>query len=99
MAEDLNTFIASIVLRRGALDEPEANEGNQDQMQQVDENGNPVETQQESQPPKTLPGEVMLLDLLIAPTIREICEEAKKIVPEPRWPNPDKEPLPPPVIH
>lgn len=28
-----------------------------------------------------------------------ICEEAKKVVPEPVWPDPDKEPLPPPMIH
>ena len=32
-------------------------------------------------------------------TIKEICEEAKKLVPEPLWPDPDKEPLPPPMIH
>jgi hypothetical protein len=27
------------------------------------------------------------------------CEDLKKIVLEPQWPNPDKEPLPPPLIN
>jgi hypothetical protein len=40
-----------------------------------------------------------LVDLTIASTIKKICEGAKKIVPEPIWPDPDKEPLPLPVTH
>jgi hypothetical protein len=30
---------------------------------------------------------------------RYLCEAAKTAVPEPLWPDPDKEPLPPPVTH
>ncbi len=50
---------------------------------------------------KDLPmfGKRILVDLTIGPTIREICEESKKMVPEPIWPDPDKEPLPAPLIH
>jgi hydrocephalus-inducing protein len=39
------------------------------------------------------------VDLPIAATIKKICDLAKKLVPEPIWPDPDKEPLPPPVTH
>ena len=28
-----------------------------------------------------------------------LCEDIKKVVPEPEWPDPDKEPLPPPLIN
>ena len=44
-------------------------------------------------------GKRILVDLHIASTIKKICEQAKKLVPEPIWPDPDKEPLPPPVTH
>lgn len=44
-------------------------------------------------------GKRILLELPITSTIKRICESAKKVVPEPIWPDPDKEPLPPPVTH
>ena len=44
-------------------------------------------------------GKRILLELPISSTIKRICESAKKVVPEPIWPDPDKEPLPPPVTH
>jgi len=44
-------------------------------------------------------GRRILVDLTIAHTIKNICDSAKKIVPEPIWPDPDKEPLPAPVTH
>jgi len=28
-----------------------------------------------------------------------LCEDIKKVVPEPQWPDPDNEPLPPPLIN
>jgi hypothetical protein len=28
-----------------------------------------------------------------------LCEDIRKVVPEPDWPDPDKEPLPPPLIN
>ena len=28
-----------------------------------------------------------------------LCEDVKKVVPEPEWPDPDNEPLPPPLIN
>ena len=28
-----------------------------------------------------------------------LCEDIKKVVPEPEWPDPDNEPLPPPLIN
>jgi len=40
-----------------------------------------------------------LVDIAIAATIKKICEAAKTVVPEPLWPDPDKEPLPAPVTH
>jgi len=43
-------------------------------------------------------GKRILIPLGIEPEFRSLCENAKKIVPEPLWPDPDKEPLPPPVI-
>jgi len=44
-------------------------------------------------------GKRILVDLAISNTIKKICDGAKKLVPEPIWPDPDKEPLPPPVTH
>lgn len=44
-------------------------------------------------------GRRILVETLLADTISQVCEDAKKLVPEPIWPDPDKEPLPPPVIH
>ncbi len=40
-----------------------------------------------------------IAEVFISSTIRKICDQTKKIVPEPIWPDPDKEPLPPPVTH
>jgi hydrocephalus-inducing protein len=42
-------------------------------------------------------GKRILIDLPVGSTIKKMCESAKKVVPEPIWPDPDKEPLPPPV--
>jgi len=40
-----------------------------------------------------------LLPVPIAANFKLLCDGAKAKVPEPIWPDPDKEPLPPPVIH
>lgn len=41
----------------------------------------------------------MIVDQFIHYDFKYLCENSKKQVPEPLWPDPDKEPLPPPVIH
>lgn len=61
------------------------------------EAGEPLKHEEEST--KVHFGKRILLDLPIASTIKRTCESAKKFVPEPIWPDPDKEPLPPPVTH
>lgn len=38
-------------------------------------------------------------DQFIHYDFRYLCEDVKKSVPTPLWPNPDKEPLPPPETH
>lgn len=48
---------------------------------------------------KPLFGKRILVDLPIGSSFRKIYESAKKLVPEPIWPDPDKEPLPAPVTH
>lgn len=65
----------------------EASQAHENQMEQLKSKDQPMF------------GKRILVDLTIGPTIREICEDAKKMVPEPIWPDPDKEPLPAPVIH
>ena len=48
---------------------------------------------------KLIYGKRILVDLAIASTIKKICESTKKVVSEPIWPDPDKEPLPAPLTH
>jgi len=48
---------------------------------------------------KVIYGKRILVDLAIASTIKKICESTMKIVSEPIWPDPDKEPLPAPLTH
>jgi len=40
-----------------------------------------------------------LQELCIEYDFKYLCESARAAVPEPVWPDPDKEPLPPPVVH
>jgi hypothetical protein len=44
-------------------------------------------------------GQRQLLPVPIAANFKLLCDGVKAKVPEPIWPDPDKEPLPPPVIH
>jgi hypothetical protein len=44
-------------------------------------------------------GERILRPQFIEYDFKFLCESAKTVVPEPLWPDPDKEPLPPPVTH
>ena len=44
-------------------------------------------------------GKRMVSEMYIHYDFKFLCEQAKKEVPEPIWPDPDKEPLPPPVTH
>ena len=40
-----------------------------------------------------------MVDIFIQYDFKYLCENSKKTVPEPLWPDPDKEPLPAPIIH
>lgn len=55
----------------------------------------------EEEAPKEKPyrGRRLPLEVPLQYNFRYLCEEAKRGVPEPVWPDPDKEPLPPPVTH
>lgn len=44
-------------------------------------------------------GQRILVPQFIEYDFKFLCDTAKAAVPEPLWPDPDKEPLPPPVIH
>jgi len=44
-------------------------------------------------------GKRILTPQFIEYDFKFLCETTKGIVPEPLWPDPDNEPLPPPVIH
>lgn len=44
-------------------------------------------------------GKRLMVNQQIHFDFKYLCENSKTLVPEPLWPDPDKEPLPPPVIH
>lgn len=54
---------------------------------------------QEAEPSESKLGQRILVPSFIEYDFRFLCENAKTLVPEPLFPDPDKEPLPPPVIH
>lgn len=93
--EDINQAFAEIILRQMKVDQGEDHYENKDQQ---DHEGD-LQIEQEPLGDQVVYGKRILVDLIIGKTIREICEESKKLVPEPIWPDPDREPLPPPVIH
>lgn len=85
--EDINNAFAEIHLRQMNVDEPVAEEGDE-----VKEG--------EAQPdPQPTFGKRILVDQYIHYDFKYLCENSKQIIPEPLWPDPDKEPLPPPVVH
>ena len=57
-----------------------------------------VETQ-EKLPAANLHGKRILVPLAVEYDFTFLCERAKSVVPAPLWPDPDKEPLPPHVVH
>ena len=44
-------------------------------------------------------GDRLLREQCIQYDFAFLCDDVKKIVPEPQWPDPDNEPLPPPLIN
>lgn len=44
-------------------------------------------------------GSRAMIDQNIHYDFRYLCQDVRRKVPQPRWPNPDKEPLPPPETH
>jgi len=80
-----------------------APEGNQD-IKDVEENEK-VEAEgegnvEEAQEPKESVyfGTRILYEIAMQFNFRYLCEKVKENIPEPIWPDPDKEPLPPPAI-
>lgn len=62
----------------------------------------PEAAEDQEQEPKEEPiiyGSRTQTDQFIHYDFRYLCEDVKKSVPTPMWPNPDKEPLPPPETH
>ena len=56
---------------------------------------------EENQPQPGQPrrGKRILTPAFVEYDFKFLCESAKSAVPEPLWPDPDKEPLPPPIVH
>lgn len=54
---------------------------------------------QEPEAPQARKGKRLLTPAFIEYDFKYLCESARATVPEPVWPDPDKEPLPPPVVH
>jgi hypothetical protein len=86
--EEINNVFAEIHLRQMNVEEPAA------EAEDIKEG----ETVQPAEP-APLFGKRILVDQYIHYDFRFLCESAKKTVPEPLWPDPDKEPLPAPVVH
>lgn len=59
----------------------------------------PAEEPVDQTKPETKLGQRILSPQFIEYDFKFLCDTAKKTIPEPLWPDPDKEPLPPPVIH
>mmetsp|Transcript_39618 Transcript_39618/g.60624 ORF Transcript_39618/g.60624 Transcript_39618/m.60624 type:complete len:579 (-) Transcript_39618:7106-8842(-) len=81
-----------------AEDGEAAEEGEPEKQEEVEA---PVEEKPEAvaqEAPSQL-GKLILIPQNIEFDFKYLCESAKSQVPEPQWPDPDKEPLPPPVIH
>lgn len=77
-------------------------ESDNTEAKQEGEEAQPVEASESietSASTKLVFGKRVLVDIAISSTIKKICESSKKVVPEPLWPDPDKEPLPAPVTH
>jgi len=53
----------------------------------------------EAKPAEIRYGKRILVPRSIEYDFKYLCDAAKAAVPEPLWPDPDKEPLPPPIIH
>lgn len=53
----------------------------------------------EEKPAEIRYGKRILIPQFIEYDFKFLCDAAKAAVPEPLWPDPDKEPLPPPIIH
>lgn len=53
----------------------------------------------EEKPAEIRYGKRILIPQFVEYDFKFLCDAAKEAVPEPLWPDPDKEPLPPPIIH
>ena len=50
-------------------------------------------------PEKLIFGKRIIVEQFMQYELKFLCEESKKTIPEPLWPDPEKEPLPPPKFH
>lgn len=106
MADELEKFFADLTIRQigGIKDEgnvaatPEAENppvGDKPEGEAAEKSAE----ENASKPAEVKYGKRILVPQFIEYDFKYLCESAKSIVPEPMWPDPDKEPLPPPVIH
>ena len=95
------------------MGDQEAKPGEGDEAAADQQDGEPVEQENRAEPEEGSPdkasageaeaegryGKRILVPQFIEYDFKFLCDTAKGAVPEPLWPDPDKEPLPPPVIH
>jgi len=94
--EEINEVFANINIRQMNVDETE------DEAKAEGAEGEEEEKkgdEEEEPQKKTVFGKRMVTEQPIHYDFKFLCEDVKKQVPEPMWPDPDKEPLPPPEIH
>lgn len=107
LVEEANNLFAEINLRQMNVEESvrgESREG--EQQEESKENAIPEEEEkksdEENRPPteqKIVYGKRLIQEQFLQYELKFLCEESKKTVPEPMWPDPEKEPLPQPSFH
>lgn len=101
-AEELETFFGELTMKQlNKEDMPEAAaapEGEESKEQeQVEGSKSEAEAVSEKEPIHY--GKRLLVTTPVEYDFKFLCDNSKTKVPEPLFPDPDKEPLPPPVTH
>ena len=109
--QELEQFFSSIVMRQSnestnASEDAPAEEEGKDESQPAEPADKPEgeaegEGDEEAKAPKEkiTYGKRIIREQNIQYDFIFLCEDIKKVVPEPEWPDPDNEPLPPPLIN
>lgn len=85
-------------------EQPEEAKGEEEKKEELNQEA-PAEADPEAKEPAASPseetqyGDRLLREQSIQYDFAFLCEDVKKVVPEPLWPDPDNEPLPPPLIN